>query len=297
MYCGKRKKTEPFVITNSKKGLKIEFTSCFNQNPNIYIDEISKCKTIIFGSEFNQPINDLPNTIESITFGKNFNQPINNLPLNLKILNIEQGYEEGKFNNPVDNLPLGLGKLIISSESFNQSLDNLPSGLKYLEINSIMFNQPIDNLPNGLVELKITGDFNQPIDNLPDSLENLDLTCDINYSVDNLPNNLVSLKIGLNSDFDVKINNLPQNLMFLQVGHNYVHPFDNLNEGLEYLVIGDTNGTEFSHFDFVLPKSLKTLCIVIPWSEIEKFIDKIPNGIFITNDINSFDSDEDDDFE
>ena len=58
-------------------------------------------------SKFNQPINNLPNSITHLTLGLDFNQPINNLP------------------NSITNLTLG--------QKFNQQINNLPNSLTHLE--------------------------------------------------------------------------------------------------------------------------------------------------------------------
>lgn len=41
-----------------------------------------------FGDKFNQPINNLPNSITNLTFGRDFNQEINIYPINLTHLTI-----------------------------------------------------------------------------------------------------------------------------------------------------------------------------------------------------------------
>src|SRR4029078_1664753 len=39
--------------------------------------------TLVLEGNFNQPINNLPNSLQNLTLGRNFDQPINNLPNSL----------------------------------------------------------------------------------------------------------------------------------------------------------------------------------------------------------------------
>jgi hypothetical protein len=91
------------------------------------------------GSNFNQPLNNLPITIKKIFLGYSFNHPLDNLPSNLELLKL--GYN---FNQSLDYLPESLNILILNNN--NISLNNLPNSLKVL----VVFNVDkikLDNLP------------------------------------------------------------------------------------------------------------------------------------------------------
>ena len=65
----------------------LEFNQPVNNLPNSIIN-------LTFGCGFNQSVDNLPNSIINLTFGNYFNQTINKLPINLKII---------KFNKDNDN--------------------------------------------------------------------------------------------------------------------------------------------------------------------------------------------------
>ena len=88
-------------------------TIIFNPEYNIpfsdrVLEILSNCNTIIFNenfsknafSKFNQPVDNLPNSIQTLTFGYCFNQTVDNLKNSIQ--NLALGF---KFNQSVDNLP------------------------------------------------------------------------------------------------------------------------------------------------------------------------------------------------
>jgi hypothetical protein len=79
------------------------------------------------------------NSITHITFGKNFNQPIDNLPNSIKYLDFDFG---SKFNQRIDNLPNNLTHLKLEEE-FNQPISNLPLRLKKIDIFNCKFKKSI----------------------------------------------------------------------------------------------------------------------------------------------------------
>ena len=83
-------------------------------------------------SKFNQPVDNLPNSIVNLTFGEHFNQPVDNLP------------------NSIVNLTFG--------EHFNQSVDNLPNSIVNLTFGK-NFDKKIDNIPIGLQKIKCCKDY------------------------------------------------------------------------------------------------------------------------------------------
>ena len=72
-----------------------------------------------------------------------FNQPIDNLPQTLKKLRIS-----GEFNQSIDNLPQTLKRIELYGE-FNKDLDKLPKNLEYL-IALVDFRGKLDRLPKSV---------------------------------------------------------------------------------------------------------------------------------------------------
>lgn len=171
---------------------------------NKRIKLIQKYSKVSLGNLYNKPLPksfSYINTIEVLIFGPEFNQTVDNLP-NINYLKF--GYS---FNQPIDNLPITLKKLHIESVQFNQSIDNLPPNLEMLHIFG-KFNQQINNLPNKLQILSLCGDFNQPINNLPPELKEISLGKQFNQPITNIPKTLVKLTIfNKNYSFDLNYNN------------------------------------------------------------------------------------------
>jgi len=221
-------------------------------------------------SQFNNPIDNLPNGIKKITFGKSFNQPIDHLPETIEYLCFE-----GDFNQPIDKLPSGVKEIsfqcnmcLDNISMFNQPIDNLPKGLVKLYLKLYRFNYRIDNLPKNLKELHISsGTFNNPLDNLPENLEVLFIHCD---------------------EFSHNLDHLPYNLKKLHINSNIKHPLDNLPPNLEIFDLSDVN------FKFPLdnlPNSVRKICIKkcnYPFKKlptnIEEFTISMPYDYEITNE-------------
>lgn len=110
--------------------------------------------TILFW-DFNLPL-DVPPSITSLTFGSEFNQPLDNLPPSLKRLKF---ISVSSFSHSLDNLPPSLTHLL--GVHFNQPVDHLPSSLVQLELFGT-FNQPIDHLPASLTHLSLGMHFGFP---------------------------------------------------------------------------------------------------------------------------------------
>ncbi len=231
---------------------------------NLSSHPIEKIK---FKSEciFNQPINNLPNSMKKIIFDSDslFNQPIDNLPNNLKHLELGDS-----FNQQVNHLPNSINKLIIGN-LFNHPVDNLPSNLKFLKLGET-FNLPVDNLPSGLEYLEIGYEFNHLIDNLPPSLLYLQIGSKFRNEIKSLPNGL--LEISLGRGFDAPVDNFPQTLKKIRFSRNFNQSVDNLPKNL----INLTLSRFFQKTIDLLPDSLETLFIG------EYFyhpIDNLPNSL------------------
>ena len=194
-------------------------------------------KIIIFGrngyidTKFNQPINNLPNSITHLTFSNHFNQLVDNLPNSITHLTFGR-----HFNQSVDELPNSITHLIFGS-AFNQSVDNLPKNLTHLTF-GWYFNQSVDKLPKNLTHLTLSGIFNQPVNYLPESLIVLKLFCDI---IIEIPKNVKELHIN-SSNF--LLNNLPYNIEKLFIKYWVDRKINNLPSTLKEIIIHDFIGDE-----------------------------------------------------
>ena len=129
---------------------------------------------VVFDNNFNQELTPEIRRILSlekrIQFGKMFNQPIDNLPNSITHIKFVW---DSAFNQPLDNLPMSLKSLVFNGKSkFNYPLDNLPEFLEHLETGS-SFNHPIDNLPSSLITIKFGNNLNQSVNNIPRTVKNI----------------------------------------------------------------------------------------------------------------------------
>jgi len=176
----------------------------------------------------NEPING--GTIERIKNVKklefcNFNYPVINLPNSIE--SIDFCYSNG-FNHSLDNLPIGLKELVLNSR-FNQPLDYLPHGLEILKFQTgSIFTHYLNNLPNTLKILEIPLLYNQEINNLPECLQELRIGVKImkNDDVCYLPEGFDYCANDTIIFFDKKIKNLPKNLKKVFVFDEYMHIAD-----------------------------------------------------------------------
>jgi hypothetical protein len=106
------------------------------------INLLREYKKVQFENKFNSRIDWLPEGITDLHLGTEFNQPIDNLPHTIKRICIMpyNNIDYTKFNQTIDNLPVGLEELsIVLNKSFDKPLDNLPSGLKKICLHMILF--------------------------------------------------------------------------------------------------------------------------------------------------------------
>lgn len=94
----------------------------FGKSFNKMIAYPQKIYYIKYGNDFNQPIDNLSQSLEFLILGNSFNQCVDFLSENLKFLNIGCG-----FNHSINDLPIGIESLHMYDYSGN--LDNLPNGL------------------------------------------------------------------------------------------------------------------------------------------------------------------------
>ena len=165
-------------LTNNSLSLKYEAFELFDTIPssitNLAIDFPDYNKININGLHIG--LKKLYITSEA---GGNFNNPIDNLPYTLENLYIVSK----AFNQSLDFLPHSLTSLVICSSSFNHSISNLPPNL--LELPLITYYNKSDlkftqdnflNLPENLKILNVSAKFN------------LDINLDINAIQNKYPN-------------------------------------------------------------------------------------------------------------
>jgi len=144
-----------FSITAKKIILKGEHCGhpyCDCEYENIEIGTLIPDGTLelTFCEDFNEEINDLPNSLTHLKFGRNFNKPINYLPINLTHLTF---HYRTNFNQPVDNLPNNLTHLELWGD-FNQELNHLPDCLIYLALGP-RFTKKLSNLPLSIKTIRL----------------------------------------------------------------------------------------------------------------------------------------------
>jgi hypothetical protein len=113
----------------------------------------------------------LPETLEVLEVGGRFNGDVDRLPPNLRTLfllsceqpldNLPNGLEtlviRSDFNHPVDNLPASLKSLTLSDE-FNQTLTKLPKSLSFLKL-GFGFGESLANLPDSIEYLVLDANY------------------------------------------------------------------------------------------------------------------------------------------
>ncbi len=250
-----------------KKLQYLRYSNIFNQP----VDNLSNSITeLIFGNSFNQHVDNLPNSITHLTFGNSFNQPVDNLPNSITHLTFGNS-----FNQPVDNLPNSITHLTFGN-SFNQPVDNFPNSITHLTFGD-SFNQPVNNLPNSLIELEFGLEFNQPIDkiyskckqnsgsNQNSGIVTLGFGDKFNQPIDILQtksctccaNSLKNLFLG--ESFGKSINNIPKSVEHLIVYGNeyYKNNKEHILDTVRYLDLFGDNNQEIIEF----PKNLNYLIL------------------------------------
>lgn len=152
----------------------------YSKNNNV-MKLLNEYKKVLFDDNFNSRIDWLPEGITDIYLGSDFNQPLENLPSTVKSIKIRNYNEKGspynKFNQLLDYLPIGLETLYIwFNEEFNYPLDNLPPGLKYFVLFSNKFTQPLNNLPDSIEIIQISTFNYTNTKKLPANLKSINIT-------------------------------------------------------------------------------------------------------------------------
>jgi hypothetical protein len=226
-------------------------------NKELYLSE--PLEELIFqtvASEFNQNI-IFPSTIKYIQFGDRYDQPLNNLPHSLETLILSNKTS----THPLDNLPSNLKTLkLLNAINNNINLNYLPQCLTYLEItryDKTELTIGMDNLPSSLQTIKLSGiiGLNNSIRNLPYNLENLYIDVYDNLDLSYLPDNLKNLYItGSRYLEPIKITKLPSKLEILQLTN----------------VIINNSSINILQLDF-LPLALKEFSIVNNYNRITSY--------------------------
>lgn len=241
----------------------ITFGLLFNLSSNHWNNLPSTVREIKFvkKSQFNQRVDNLPNSITHLTFGYEFNQIIDNLPSSLIYLKLGK-----KFNRQINKLPSSLQYLIFGS-AFNLPISiSLPVTLIHLEFGTY-FNYSIDDLPPSLTYLKFGHNFsNEKYIQLPfpSNLTHLYLGSGFNSSLASiLPPKIKNLSFGkpsygFLSKFNQPLYSLPPYLHTLTLTGNFNQSIDNdLPNTLVNLTIAGTFNQQINF----LPPSLTHLTI------------------------------------
>lgn len=165
------------------------------------IDESSK--TIFIKSNHVKIMHKLSLKITIIIFSGSFNQPLNNIPNTINCLYFNSLY----FKQPLNNLPNSIIEIEINIENYDFVLNNLPNLLQKLKVYNLLCN----NLPNSLIHLTIL--YNKPyhlnnLHYLPKSIKILILIIHSRYDASNL--NIIlpiitNLKLSENNTYNYDI--------------------------------------------------------------------------------------------
>ncbi len=273
---GNRLTDNPIYYTNYIGFL--TFNNDFNQPISKQIIDIIKTnKNIQFGFAFNQPVKNLPNTIEKLFFDCKFNQPLDLLPEGIKSLGVGRDFNQSLYSLPksiisieyrstfdldLTILPIQLKRLIILNSNIDSDYDCLPDDLEHLSLPD-EFNCELKKLPSNLKILKLGNKFNKPIDLIQKlnsfGKESLEMIVFSEYSkfsqpIVRLSSNLKVLIFG--DEFSQELNCLPIGLKVLRLGKKFNYPLDNLPCSLDELVIGSSL---FNHPINNLPDGLTKL--------------------------------------
>jgi hypothetical protein len=167
----------------------------------------SNIKLIKFGDCYEQPLHDLPNSLEKLVISYN-KQLLDNLPSNLKTLEIVH-IADNTIN--LDYLPLSLTFLELNShiaKCISIVMNNLPPSLQTLKLFNIRSqNYGFQNLPNGLENLYINGCNNLDLSYLPDKLKQLHIE-------------------GTYEEYTVNFSNLPKHLEVFNISNIIINSSD-----------------------------------------------------------------------
>jgi len=295
--------------------VKLTLNSC-------YIDPIEyfppNLKSLIFpeSSNFNLPLDNLPDSLDELILGQNYNQNLKNIPKSVKILSIGHGYRFPLSELPdtievlrvgiifkSDRIPSGVKKLNISlpidfesiEREFNDQVRinteftlSYLENLKYLKIENFFF-YSLDNLPVSLENLEITSNSRFPIKNFPPNLKNLILNNSGKHDLTKLPDSLETLEIYISNPEELTF--LPPNLRLLSIKESITYTFSSRKEKYYYnFSIIPSSLKEIKllgSFDFNIDSLPSTIEIIKIGSSFTQKISKLPKNL-ITLEMNYY---------
>lgn len=272
------------------------FTLHFNSNENTelldisVLEELSKCTstinsatkfdTIIFDSDFNQPIPKLPTCIKRVEFGHYFKQNISGIGEHIETIT----FYVAEFNYNLSTFPKGLRDLKIASDKITSRIENINSGLENLTIQCETFNGELNLANTNITSIKIVSNaFNHSMPCLPLGLKTLEIHCDkFNSLVDNLPPGLESLYIS-SFIFNQPIDNLSSRLktLILENLDLFNQPINNLPHGLEHFILHLRHNYDvmyvntYKHTLMNLPNSIRKMVLDNYWGDLNTISDNV----------------------
>jgi hypothetical protein len=229
------------------------------------VEKLKNYDTIIFGNNFNSPIDNLPDNIKKISWlNSYFDKPILKFPINLEILDFSGLIWENNFEN-LDICVIPNSVKVIKTLISNINLPNLPLDLEILQITGEDFQKyykilkPLKKIKKLIIGERaiLLNDTELNLNMLPSSLEILSIYFAKSFELENLPTGLKKLRIEtVFSDFSLDI--LPSSLEELYIGcRKYNNPIDMLPCGLKKITL------ESSQFNKMLsfPDNLEILIL------------------------------------
>ena len=228
------------------------------KNSKIKFNLFKNLKKVIFYTDPNDIIPNLPSNLIELKYYDETNEPIKQIPINLETLILGRCFDSylniphesnlknivfpNNFSQPVDNLPSTL-QIINFGYSFNHPVDNLPWNVKQIYFGN-KFNHSVDNLPSSLKIISFDHEFNQPINNLPLGLEKIIIKssqnqyCKFNQPLNNLPNSIEHIVL-LNERYNKIINNFPKSLKKITILTKYAYSINQTTKNTNKFDIKD----------------------------------------------------------
>jgi len=144
-----------FIVSTQKPQTKIThliFGEEFNQSVNYLPNTLTH---LYFGNKFNKSVDNLPNFLVFVSFGNNFNKTINNLPIG--IIGIKFGYD---FTQSINKLPFTIETIKFSNKlidheltTYSTKINKLPVNFKKIYLKNLETYIPIKNIKNKIFYL------------------------------------------------------------------------------------------------------------------------------------------------
>jgi hypothetical protein len=281
----------------------IPFSKLYNLPKKLEILEITNNMDILY--PYDNIFNNLPSKLKTLKLNYYYEDPLENLPNTLENLDVTCRITH---KNLLDYLPSSLKNLIVRINSYSSitnsklNFDSLPSTLECLKILGL-YDGELNCLPQKLKILHLPSEFKNEIINVPGKLEELKIPIKYNF-LEKIVFNCVGLKkiiIGFSnkshcnyqSDFDLTkipksieeiifgdnfnqvLCELLPNLKKITFGFNfnqYSINFDCLSQNISYIEFG----YNFNGFVEQYPKNLKHLKF---GRNFNKSIDNLPEGL------------------